>query len=42
MQLLLNEFGCFQAGNAAGVYGKAHSVAWQGKVVAVSVDGVSI
>lgn len=42
MQLLLNEFGCFQAGDAAGVYGKAHSVAWQGKVVAVSIDGVSI
>lgn len=42
MQLLLNEFGHLQAGDAARVYGKAHGIAWQGKVVAVGVDGVGV
>lgn len=42
MQLLHNEFGHLQAGDAARVYGKAHGIAWQGKVVAVGVDGVGV
>lgn len=42
MQLLLNEFGHLQAGDAARVYGKAHGIARQGKVVAVGVDSVGV